>query len=216
MTESSEVVAAGSSIPVLAPSRRRYLSLRLVAEQIVIVAALPILLPLCAIIAIMVWLDSPGPILFRQPRPGVGHRVFTILKFRTMHAEQCDDGSTSARTADPRVTRLGRWLRLLHLDELPQAWNILRGEMSIIGPRPAPLSQTVMFEEAHPPYRQRRSLRPGVTGWAQVCLGYTEDLNGAQKKLEYDLYYIEHLSLRLDMAILVRSLVVLFTIRGAR
>jgi lipopolysaccharide/colanic/teichoic acid biosynthesis glycosyltransferase len=111
---------------------------------------------------------------------------------------------------------MGRLLRKSHLDELPQLWNILRGEMSLIGPRPVPLSQTVVFERLYPEFRLRRSLLPGITGWAQIHLGYTDDIDGAKRKLNYDLYYIRNVSLRLDLSILLRSLVVLVTARGAR
>jgi lipopolysaccharide/colanic/teichoic acid biosynthesis glycosyltransferase len=198
-----------------APGRARYLLMRSVAERLLVLLSLPLLLPICGVIAVAIRLESPGPVLFRQLRPGIGQSVFSILKFRTMRIDSCNSVKPALRS-DPRVTRLGGLLRLLHLDELPQAWNILRGEMSLIGPRPEPLANAEAFEAAHPAYRQRRSVLPGVTGWAQVCLGYTDDLQGAISKLEYDLYYIRNLSFRLDLAILARTLFVVITARGAR
>ena len=128
-----------------------------------------------------------------------------------MHLDRCDDGTQLALTRDDRVTAVGRFLRMFHLDELPQVWNVLRGEMSLIGPRPEPAIQSMLLDAAIPEYPLRRSMLPGLTGLAQVRLGYTTDIDGAKKKLEYDLYYLRNVSLRLDLWILLQTLLLVIS-----
>jgi len=165
-------------------------------------AGLVLMAPLLALIAIAIRLGSPGPVLFVQEREGLRGKAFRLLKFRTMHAP---DGPTTlwARDNGDRITRIGRWLRRFRLDELPQFVNVLRGDMNLIGPRPQPLPNCELFARTVPYYRLRSSIRPGVTGWAQVRYGYANDLEEETEKMRYDLYYIKHRSVWLDVRILL-------------
>ena len=177
-----------------------------------VVAAIGLLLvaPLLAALAAAVKLDSRGPVLFRHERAGRDGRPFGLLKFRTMHP--CTE-ATSEWVVDnlDRITRLGRWLRRFRLDELPQLVNVLRGEMNLIGPRPHPTSNHALFMERIAFYQVRSSVRPGVTGWAQVRHGYANNLEEETEKMRYDLYYIKNRSLWLDLRILVETVgIILF------
>ena len=185
-----------------------YLALRRAGELAAIVITLPVMLGLCALIAAAIALDSPGPVIFLQKRRGRGGRIFLIAKFRSMNTED-RSGAVATMHDDPRVTRLGRFLRRYHLDELPQLWNVLRGEMSLIGPRPEPLPLSEGYEKIYPHYRLRYMVKPGITGWAQVNQGYTSDPEDIRVKLEHDFHYILNLSPRLDFRILIRTLRVL-------
>lgn len=172
------------------------------------VSALLLLLmgPFLLLLGLLVRLDSPGPALFRQPRHGSDGRIIQILKFRTMvHQQQTDE--RQARPNDPRITRLGAFLRRNSLDELPQLLNVLRGEMSLVGPRPHPVSLNKSFQHQINAYMQRHRVKPGITGWAQVhgLRGETDTIEKMQQRLDYDLYYIEHWSLWLDLTILLRT-----------
>ena len=170
-------------------------------------ALLVISSPLLALIAVAVWLGSGRPILFRQPRVGREGEVFTVYKFRTMHTDLANgDGSDIyTREGDPRVTRVGRWLRKLRLDELPQLWNVLRGNMSLIGPRAEWVVCAERYEQKIPFYHFRHLVKPGITGWAQVNYPYGESDEDAIEKLKYDLYYIRHYSLKLDAMIVLKT-----------
>jgi exopolysaccharide biosynthesis polyprenyl glycosylphosphotransferase len=161
-----------------------------------------------------VWLESPGPIFYRQRRVGQGGREFELVKFRTMVAAAEAEGPRWTAVGDPRVTRIGRLLRRLHLDELPQALNILRGEMSVVGPRPERPEFIAELERVIPFYRMRLSVRPGVTGWAQVNYRYGDSVEDALVKLRYDLYYIKHRSVLLDLTILARTFPHVFRLAG--
>lgn len=158
-------------------------------------------------IMLLVFLDSPGPVFFRQERIGKGGRPFKILKLRTMipNAEQAT-GPKWAEKNDPRITRLGRWLRKSRLDEAPQLINVLRGEMSLVGPRPERPSFVESLTQQIPFYRTRHIIKPGLTGWAQVRHGYGNTSEDALIKLQYDLYYIRHQSVVLDVIIMLRTL----------
>jgi lipopolysaccharide/colanic/teichoic acid biosynthesis glycosyltransferase len=169
------------------------------------VVALVVGSPLLAVVAVLVRLSGPGPILFRQERAGRGGRPFIIYKFRTMRVEADPFGASPREAADPRLTRFGRWLRETSLDELPQLWNVLRGDMSLIGPRPLFMSQAQAFTERQ---RRRLEVRPGITGLAQVQ-GRGEIPH--ETKLEFDVQYVEQASLRLDAWILWRSFRRLFS-----
>lgn len=177
-------------------------------------AGLVLMAPLLALIAIAIRLDSPGPVLFVQDREGLRGRTFRLLKFRTMHAP---DGPTTlwARDNGDRITRIGRWLRRFRLDELPQFVNVLRGDMNLIGPRPHPLPNCELFARTVPYYRLRSAVRPGVTGWAQVRYGYANDLEEETEKMRYDLYYIKHRSVWLDVRILLDTVRVVLAGGGA-
>jgi lipopolysaccharide/colanic/teichoic acid biosynthesis glycosyltransferase len=176
---------------------------------------LAILVPLSPFLALGILLDSGVPILYSQDRLGKGADAFTIHKFRTMYQDAEADGSyTPASENDERVTRFGKFLRRTHLDELPQFWNVLRGNMSLVGPR-AERSQLVAdYQRQIPFYRARLLVKPGLTGWAQVNYGYVASVRETVVKLEYDLYYIEHRSLVMDITILLRTFGTVFGRRG--
>jgi exopolysaccharide biosynthesis polyprenyl glycosylphosphotransferase len=159
---------------------------------------------------------TPGPVIFRQVRLGRGGKPFTIYKFRTMREDAEASGAVWAAKSDPRVTRAGAFLRLTRLDELPQLWNVLRGDMSIVGPRPERPEFLEELENAVPYWTRRHLVKPGITGWAQVRRGYTADAEGTADKLSYDLWYLRHRSLLLDLAICVKTVSTLVTGAGAR
>ncbi|MBM4431603.1 MAG: sugar transferase, partial [Chloroflexi bacterium] len=158
---------------------------------------------------------SPGPLFYRQTRVGRRGRPFQVYKFRSMiPAAEAEGGAVWAGEGDPRVTRVGRFLRRTRLDELPQVWNVLKGEMSLVGPRPE-RPEFVASLVAHVPYYQaRHAVRPGITGWAQVRYGYGSSVEDARVKLEYDLYYIKHQSLYLELSILAKTAAVMLGLRG--
>jgi len=198
------------------PRRLRSAGKRL-ADALVAAAGLLLCAPLMLALAALIRLDSPGPAIFRQSRVGRHGRLFTLYKFRTMRLNA--DAGGPARPAgarDPRCTRLGRWLRRLRLDELPQLLNILRGEMSLVGPRPFVPEQEAECVRAIPFYAQRWSVAPGATGWAQVNRGYCATLADNREKLAFDLYYIQHASLLFDFLIAAQTLKVLLLGRGGR
>jgi putative colanic acid biosynthesis UDP-glucose lipid carrier transferase len=173
------------------------------------VAAL-FLAPLLLVISAIVKLDSPGPVFYRQQRHGLGRRVFSILKFRTLHWNQCDPSTgafTEVSRNDPRVTRVGRFLRLSFLDELPQVLNVLKGDMSLVGPRPHAIYQDEQYEREIPAYPVRYLAKPGMTGWAQIngLRGEVRTLEEMVHRVEHDQYYVEHWSLLLDLWILART-----------
>jgi exopolysaccharide biosynthesis polyprenyl glycosylphosphotransferase len=172
----------------------------------VVMAAIGLLvaLPLMAVVAAVVS-RSPGPLLFRQTRLGEGGRPFTILKFRTMVPDAESDGPQFAAERDPRLIPGGSLLRRAHLDELPQLWNVLRGEMSVVGPRPERPEVASSLEDAVPFWNRRLLVKPGVTGWAQVCCGYVADCAEMADKLAYDLWYLRNQSLLVDIAICLRT-----------
>ncbi|TAN21962.1 MAG: hypothetical protein EPN33_09920 [Acidobacteria bacterium] len=184
----------------------------------VFVAAMALLLcwPLLLLLSALIALDSRGPVIFCQPRIGQYGRSFTIFKFRTMvHGAPALKNAPAAHD-DPRCTRVGRWLRRLRLDELPQLWNILRGEMSLVGPRPFVPDQEQDCCRSITGYTQRWQVPPGATGWAQVNRGYCATLADNQEKLAYDLFYIRHLSLWFDAIILFETFKVVCFGRGGR
>jgi exopolysaccharide biosynthesis polyprenyl glycosylphosphotransferase len=164
-----------------------------------------VLSPVLALIALAIALDSGRPVCFAQERLGVGGRRFKLLKFRTM-IPASGQRSEWVRDNLDRLTRVGRWLRRFRLDELPQLVNILRGDMNLIGPRPHPVSNAALFHARIPYYPLRLLVPPGVTGWAQIRYGYANSLEEETEKMRYDLYYIKHRSLRLDLKILLGTL----------
>lgn len=173
-----------------------------------------IILPLIPLIALAIKLDSGGPVLYHQERVGLKSRIFHIHKFRTMCKDAERNGAVWAQIDDPRVTRLGRLLRRTRIDELPQVWNVIRGDMSFVGPRPERPQFTQFLEQEIPGYQLRNLVRPGLTGWAQVKFRYTSSLHDSRVKLEYDLYYLKHASLLLDIQILFRTVFVVLGMRG--
>jgi sugar transferase (PEP-CTERM system associated) len=172
--------------------------------------------PLFGIAALAVRLDSSGPIFYRQERVGKGRKTFTIYKFRSMREDAESGGARWAAEKDPRVTKVGHLLRLSHVDELPQIWNVFRGDMSVVGPRPERPEFVKMLEETVPYYAVRHSVRPGITGWAQVSYRYGASIEDAMRKLESDLYYVKNMSLFLDLKIMLRTVGVVFLTDGAR
>lgn len=174
-------------------------------------------LPLDLIIAIAIKLDSPGPILYRQERVGKNGRRFKIIKFRSMGvgAEE-ESGPVWAAATDPRATRVGRVLRKLRLDEIPQFVNVARGDMNFIGPRPERPEFVEQLSTTLPYYMQRHLIKPGLTGWAQICYGYGGSVEDTMQKLQYDLYYIKNRSLLLDIIIVFETIKIVLFGRGAR
>jgi exopolysaccharide biosynthesis polyprenyl glycosylphosphotransferase len=173
--------------------------------------------PVMAVAALSIKVDSPGPVLFRQARVGKDGKVFMLYKFRSMSvdAEQ-RTGPVWASEDDPRITRVGRLLRKIRLDETPQMFNVLRGDMSFIGPRPERPVFVNQLKEQIPFYVLRFAVKPGITGWAQVKYPYGSTVEDALEKLQYDLYYIKNMSIFLDLLILLKSVQVVLFARGAR
>ncbi|MGD0889055.1 MAG: TIGR03013 family XrtA/PEP-CTERM system glycosyltransferase [Acidobacteriaceae bacterium] len=181
-------------------------------------AALGLLLflPFFPFVALAVKLSSRGPLFFRQPRVGMGGRIFNVVKFRTMFTDAEDEGAKWATKDDPRVTTVGMVLRKTRIDELPQLWNVLRGDMGFVGPRPERPEFVAWLTEELPFYYLRTLIRPGLTGWAQVRYGYGATLEETKEKLEYDLYYIKHMSLGLDLLIMFETIKTILLRRGAQ
>jgi len=174
-------------------------------------------LPVMALAALAIRLDSAGPILFRQDRMGMDGKNFQVLKFRSMkHGAEKKSGPTWATKYDPRITRVGRFIRKVRIDELPQLFNVLRGEMSFVGPRPEREHFVRQLEETIPYFGLRMAVRPGITGWAQVRHGYADTMEDAVEKLKYDLYYIKNNNLMLDMWIVLKTIGVVLGARGAQ
>jgi putative colanic acid biosynthesis UDP-glucose lipid carrier transferase len=174
--------------------------------------------PLMLCIALAIKLSSPGPVLFKQRRLGWNGKVINVYKFRSMKLHHEDDGQvTQASVNDPRVTRVGAFLRRTSLDELPQFFNVLQGRMSIVGPRPHAIAHNDYYKELVPRYMLRHKVKPGITGWAQVngFRGETDTLDKMEKRVEYDLYYIENMSIVLDMKIIVMTVLKGFYNRNA-
>lgn len=205
----------GSLSPVSA-----YMTLKHLLDWIIAALALITLLPVLAIIAVLIKLDSPGPAIFRQQRIGFRGRPFTCYKFRSMRvapAAAGDDRSHAmTQSNDQRITRIGRFLRTSRLDELPQILNVLKGEMSWIGPRPEATVLSRWYEAELPFYRYRHIVRPGITGWAQVNQGHVADVDEVHNKLHFDFYYIRRFSPWLDILIVARTIKTMMTGFGAR
>ncbi|MEY2502800.1 MAG: hypothetical protein QOI07_3134 [Verrucomicrobiota bacterium] len=184
-----------------------YHYLKRLCDVVLAAALLVICLPLFGLIALAVWLADGRQIFFNQHRVGREGKVFTVYKFRTMRtgASDGEQDDIYTRTDDPRITRVGRWLRKLRLDELPQLWNVLRGDMSLIGPRAEWTKCAERYEQKIPFYHFRHLVKPGISGWAQVNYPYGESDEDAIEKLKYDLYYIRHYSLKLDAMIVLKT-----------
>jgi exopolysaccharide biosynthesis polyprenyl glycosylphosphotransferase len=197
-------------MPELMPEWEK--KLKRILDLLISFLILLITLPLNIIIAILIKLDSKGPIFFKQERSGMNNKTFKIIKFRSMFKDaEKHTGPIWSQKDDPRVTRIGKLIRKLRIDEIPQMYNVLNGEMSLVGPRPERPFFVDQLSEQIPYYKRRLKVRPGITGWAQVKHKYDENLEDVKVKLRYDLFYIENMSLRMDMKILARTiLVVLF------
>ena len=210
LSPSSILFSSGFRVRTVQQIARRFLS--------ILMALLGLLfcLPIVPIIALAVRLSSPGPILFRQTRVGLRGRLFTALKFRTMRADAEVHGAVWAINGDPRITRVGRFMRKTRLDEIPQLWNVLRGEMAFVGPRPERPEFVQWLSKEIPYYDLRHMIRPGLTGWAQVRYKYGASLEETKRKLEYDLYYLKHLSVGLDLLIMFETIKTIVLRRGAQ
>lgn len=196
---------------------RRLIILRRFYSCILSAFGLLISLPVMILVAIGIKLESSGPVLYSQERVGLDGRVFTLYKFRSMRQDaERNSGPTWAIDKDKRVTRIGRFLRASHLDELPQLWNVLRGDMNLVGPRPERPCFVKTLEELSPYYAYRHLVRPGVTGWQQVRQGYCSTVEEQLERLRYDLFYIKHISLSLDFYILFRTGRIILWGRGAK
>lgn len=193
-----------------------YLIVKRLLDMLVVCLTLPLTFPLFLLVALAIRLDSRGPVIFWQQRVGEGGKPFWMAKFRTMHVDAEKDGARFAADKDERVTCVGYLLRRFRLDELPQLWNVLKGEMSLIGPRPEQVPFAEKFAQEIPFYTYRHLVKPGITGWAQVNQGYAAGAREAEVKLTYDLYYIKYLSPWLDFEIILRTLLILLTGFGAR
>jgi exopolysaccharide biosynthesis polyprenyl glycosylphosphotransferase len=175
-------------------------------DLVILTVALPVLALLVPLMALLVRLSSAGPVLFRQIRVGEHGEPFQMIKFRTMvDGAEAPGRAVWAGEGDPRITPIGRLMRRMRLDELPQLWNVLCGDMSIVGPRPERPEFLELLEDEVPFWSRRHLVKPGLTGWAQVRHPYTADVAGAAEKLSYDLYYLKHRSLRLDLAIVAMT-----------
>lgn len=177
---------------------------------------LTVTLPISLLAALIVRLESPGPVIYRQDRVGLHEKEFTVYKFRSMRQDAEKNGAVWADKNDARVTRFGKFMRKTRIDELPQLWNVLKGDMSFIGPRPERMTFVKELKKTIPYYGMRHTVKPGLTGWAQVSYPYGASVEDARRKLEYDLYYIKNLSLLLDIRILFKTMGVVLFPTGAR
>ncbi|MWV26960.1 sugar transferase [Aurantiacibacter rhizosphaerae] len=203
----------GALLPTLA-----YKKIKRLVDLCATIVMFPLLALVMFFIAVAIRLDSPGPALFSQRRMGYQGRIFEIIKFRTMTVREDGENAAASMTAadDQRITRLGKHLRRTRLDELPQLFNILRGEMSWIGPRPEAVSLSSLYASKISNYRYRHLVRPGITGWAQVHQGHVTSVDDIHDKLRYDFYYVKNISFWLDVVIVFRTIKVMITGFGAR
>lgn len=194
-----------------------YMAVKQILDIVLIIISLPVTLPLMLLTALVIKIESPkDSVIFTQKRIGQYGKEFTIYKFRSMISESEEDGAQFAQPNDTRITPIGHFLRKTRLDELPQFWNILRGEMSLVGPRPEQGIFVKQFEEIISFYSYRNIIKPGLTGWAQINQGYVGDLDSTKIKVQFDFFYIKNLSLSLDLLILFKTVRIVLTGMGAR
>ena len=187
-----------------------------ILDLVVASVGLLLALPLCALVVLAIRLESRGPALYRQERVGLNGRVFTLTKFRSMRWDaEAGTGPVWAQEDDPRITRVGRWIRRLRIDEIPQLWSVIRDDMALVGPRPERPQFVAELQLQLPHYADRHTVKPGVTGWAQINHSYGNSFDDAFIKLQYDLYYLKHRSLALDIAIVLRTVKVVALQEGA-
>lgn len=201
----------GSLLPPAA-----YMIIKRFLDIVLVLLMLPFALPIMFLTAIVVFADSRGKVLFTQNRVGQGGREFRIYKFRSMYANSEANGAQLAQIGDQRITRVGQFIRKTRLDELPQFFNILKGDMSLIGPRPEQKVFVEKFEQSIPFYNYRHIVKPGLSGWAQVTHGYASNTDETQIKIEHDFYYIKHFSFSLDLLIAFKTIRIILTGFGAR
>lgn len=206
----------GWELTVPLSGRIPYVRFKRLLDTALVLATAPLVVALGLLFALAIRLDSPGPVIFKQFRIGLEGRPFTLYKFRTMRVGSGDGEARFARAGDDRLTRMGRLLRRTRLDELPQLWNVIGGDLALVGPRPEQGPFVERFSETIPFYTHRHLVRPGLTGWAQVNFGYADSEADTVEKLSYDLYYVKHLSPWLDLEILGRSVWTVLSGFGAR
>ncbi|PSW92894.1 exopolysaccharide biosynthesis polyprenyl glycosylphosphotransferase [Photobacterium iliopiscarium] len=205
----------GNAIGSLQPNPL-YMTFKRIWESLIIIVTFPITLPIMAITAILIKLENPGPAMFIQERVGQGGHLFRIYKFRSMTVKEAGAEDKFATAEQARVTRIGKIIRKVRIDELPQFFNVLKGEMALIGPRPEQDSFVKQFEQEIPFYGYRHMVKPGITGWAQVVQGYADDTESTSEKLAHDLYYIKNLSFWLDINIVFKTIRTMLTGFGAQ
>jgi len=193
-----------------------YLMLKRSLETLLVLLSGPLTIPIVFVVAIAVKLESKGPAFFTQKRVGKGGKEFSMYKLRSMCLDSEIDGAQFAGENDPRITRIGKVIRKLRIDEVPQFLNILKGDMALIGPRPEQASFVKEFEKVIPLYSYRHVVRPGISGWAQVTHGYAADEDETREKLSHDFYYVKNLSLWLDIDIVFKTIRTMLTGFGAR
>lgn len=206
----TDTIVRSFSLPPLYPHIKR------LADLITVLITLPIVLPISILISVAIKLDSTGRVFFTQIRVGQKGKKFKLIKFRTMFTDKEINGASFASKKDRRITKVGKFLRRARLDEIPQLWNVFKGEMSIIGPRPEQVEFVEEFTEKIPLYPYRHVVKPGIAGWAQVHQGYAADVEETIEKVSYDLYYVKYISLWLDMLIVSKTLKTMMTGYGAR
>lgn len=189
---------------------------RRIVSTLTAAVGLLLFLPFFPFVVLLVRFSSPGPIFFRQTRVGMGGKNFSVYKFRTMRTDAEVAGAKWATKNDPRVTRVGMFMRKTRLDEVPQLWNVLRGDMGFVGPRPERPEFVPWLSEQIPYFNLRHMIRPGLTGWAQVRYGYGATLEQAREKLEFDLYYIKHMTLGLDLLIMFETVKTIIRRQGSQ
>ncbi len=209
-------LAEGWEIPQLVRRNRSYGPFKRLLDLAITILAMPLSILVGIPAAIAVKMSSSGPMIYKQPRVGRGGGSFTLYKLRTMINDSEAEGPRFASLDDPRITPVGRFLRKLRLDELPQLWNVLRGDLSLVGPRPEQEKFVEQFAREIPFYADRHLVRPGITGWAQVNHGYAETIDETIEKLKYDLFYVKHMSVWMDLRILLRSVATVITGSGSR
>lgn len=195
-------------------ANRASLKVKRLIDLLITSVLLIVLLPIMLLVALAIRVESPGPIFYTQWRNGLCNKPFRVYKFRSMRQDAEKQGVQWAQERDPRITRVGYWLRLMRLDELPQLWNVVRGEMSLIGPRPERPEFDNQLAEEIPYYPLRYLVKPGITGWAQVMYPYGASVKDAYEKLSYDLYYIKNYSIWLDFAIVFKTIRIVFLGKG--
>ncbi len=193
-----------------------FLPFKHAVDLVLVIATIPLWLPVIAVVAVLVRLVDGSPVIFRQVRVGRRGELVELFKFRTMRADAESHGARQATGDDPRITPLGHFLRSVRLDELPQFFNVLRGELSLIGPRPEQVSFVEKYRDAIPFYDQRHLVRPGITGWAQVRHGYAASEEETIEKLSYDFYYLKHMSPLLDLEVFARSIWTIASASGTK
>jgi lipopolysaccharide/colanic/teichoic acid biosynthesis glycosyltransferase len=175
------------------------------SDRVLAFVLLVFLSPLMLLLALLIRLESRGPVFYKQERVGWRNKIFVMIKFRSMTEDAEKDGPRAASAGDARITRFGYFMRVTHLDELPQLWNILKGEMSFVGPRPDRPYLAELFSREVPYYDLRYSVKPGLTGWAQIHYPYGATVENTREKLGYDFYYLRNFSFLLDLIIMIKT-----------